>query len=335
MPSSTSNSDQRLPRGRWGASWILTILLVGAFVATFEKKFRQLGHRPELQDNERLWSLERSKVRSNDRQQWVLLGSSRMQCDVDPAMLSQLRGAEVLQLAVQGSSFLPVLADLAEHEQFSGVVVCEVLPGLLSETALVNDVDRQAEYVRYYRNRSGDALIEARLEAFVGSRFLLDEPQLGPGALLRGITTRQCPEPSHAREFLVNRSIRLDRLAKDAKRQPEISAADKSRIEPAIVNRTVEILRSYVDSIRRHGGKVVFVRFPSSGLIAERERILFPRREEWDVLARDVNAPTLHFEDRPELSRFECPDGSHLNATETAEFTIQLEQQLARLLDAT
>jgi len=46
-----------------------------------------------------------------------------------------------------------------------------------------------------------------------------------------------------------------------------------------------------------------------------------PRTEYWDTITTLTGIPTIHFEDYPELSGFECPDASHLDVTDTVQFT--------------
>ena len=69
---------------------------------------------------------------------------------------------------------------------------------------------------------------------------------------------------------------------------------------------------------------------PSSGVQwAHTERTL-PKREYWDAFAARTRAATIHFKDYPELSQFECPDYSHLDARDVPAFT----KALAGILQA-
>jgi hypothetical protein len=83
-------------------------------------------------------------------------------------------------------------------------------------------------------------------------------------------------------------------------------------------------LRQLAAQIRDRGGRVLFVRFPSSGMIRMLEERRFPRDRFWDELARHVDAPALHFDDVPALRDFTCPDGSHLDMRDRARFSAAL-----------
>jgi hypothetical protein len=56
---------------------------------------------------------------------------------------------------------------------------------------------------------------------------------------------------------------------------------------------------------------------------------LYPRQE-WDRLADNVAAPCIHFQDVEALSGFGLPDGSHLDAADSAGFTRALVDELRR-----
>lgn len=90
-----------------------------------------------------------------------------------------------------------------------------------------------------------------------------------------------------------------------------------------------------VDAVRARGGRVIFVRMPSSGLLREIEDRITPRETHWDRLLRETNAPGIYYGDHPELSGFECPEYSHLSASDSVLFTRNLITVLSRehLLD--
>jgi hypothetical protein len=76
-----------------------------------------------------------------------------------------------------------------------------------------------------------------------------------------------------------------------------------------------------VASIQRRGGKVLFVRMPSDGPVRELEKQVFPREKYWDRLLRETGAPGIHFADYPELSKYHCPEWSHLSPADAKTFT--------------
>ena len=56
-------------------------------------------------------------------------------------------------------------------------------------------------------------------------------------------------------------------------------------------------IESFVKKILDRGGKVVFVRLPSSGEHWEIDEKFLPRRQYWDKFAAITSAETIHFQD--------------------------------------
>lgn len=79
-----------------------------------------------------------------------------------------------------------------------------------------------------------------------------------------------------------------------------------------------------VEKIQGRGGRVVFIRMPSSGEVRRIEFLTWPREKYWDQFAASIAAPAIHFEDYPSLSGFNCPDGSHLDENSARQFTRNL-----------
>jgi hypothetical protein len=90
----------------------------------------------------------------------------------------------------------------------------------------------------------------------------------------------------------------------------------------------------HVARIQARGGKVVFLRLPVTGPLAEREEQLAPRAATWDRLVRENKVPAIHFADHPELRAFDCPEWSHLSAEDSVEFTRHLVPHLQAALRA-
>jgi hypothetical protein len=63
---------------------------------------------------------------------------------------------------------------------------------------------------------------------------------------------------------------------------------------------------------------------PESGSDLQDSNQRYPRQLYWDEIVKHCAAPAIHFEDYPELSKFECPDGGHLDYRDALEFTKNL-----------
>jgi hypothetical protein len=79
--------------------------------------------------------------------------------------------------------------------------------------------------------------------------------------------------------------------------------------------------KTNVEKIRSRGGKVVFVRFPSTGGLRQLENKITPRAAYWDRVLEVTRAPGIHFEDYAELKDFDCPEWSHLTKKDATKFT--------------
>jgi hypothetical protein len=79
-----------------------------------------------------------------------------------------------------------------------------------------------------------------------------------------------------------------------------------------------------VERIRERGGRVVFVRYPSTGQVREIERNTAPREGFWERILAETGAPGIHFEDHESLRDFDCPEWSHLTARDAVRFTTAL-----------
>jgi hypothetical protein len=91
--------------------------------------------------------------------------------------------------------------------------------------------------------------------------------------------------------------------------------------------------RESVDRIRERGGRVIFLRFPSSDWIRESEREFSPRPGFWDQIIARSGAPGIHFEDYPQLSEFKCPEWSHLTGADAVKFSRRLMPILDQALN--
>jgi hypothetical protein len=95
----------------------------------------------------------------------------------------------------------------------------------------------------------------------------------------------------------------------------------------------LERTRVAVDAIRKRGGRVVFIRCPSSDRLREMENQFSPRAGFWDRILAVSGAPGIHFEDYPELAGFRCPEWSHLTAEDAKTFSRNLMPILETALE--
>jgi len=198
VPSSTSNSNERLPQGPWGKTWVVAGLITLVVCGGYEVFLRARGHRPSLNDDAGLWVSTRATIRPDDHAEVVAIGSSRVQLGLHLDSFAKAFGRKPVQLAVDGSSCVPTLRDLANDPHFCGTVLMDVTPWAFFNGVLSTD-GTAAEYVRTYHHDSPASAVERRLRAVVQQTLSIDLPGARPGAenVLAWMRARSFPQPQY------------------------------------------------------------------------------------------------------------------------------------------
>ncbi len=231
-------------------------------------------------------------------------------------------------LSIDGNPPFPVLKNLANDDKFSGIVFCSILPQWLAEKTPKKN--RAAKWVRKYHKKTILSNIDTYLSILLQKTFVFRNQGLSPKNLKKQIKKGQWPVPPYS-------PMRLDRfrearftdentqkiLFSRIKRAKEISQQSEIISTQGLYER-INAVKKDVKKIKQRGGKVIFIRMPSSGEIRKIEAATWPKSRYWDVFADNISSPTIHFEERKELRNFHCPDGSHLDVTEAKKFTTQL-----------
>ncbi len=123
---STSSSNDRLPQANWIAIWLGILVVIFSIIAYFEWHIRDLGWSPSVVDSPDLWVEQRKKASALGDKALILVGASRMQLDMDIQVLREKTKLEPIQLAIDGTSYLPVLENLANDPQITGTVLVSV-----------------------------------------------------------------------------------------------------------------------------------------------------------------------------------------------------------------
>jgi hypothetical protein len=286
----------------------------------------------------------------------VLVGSSRMLFDLDIEEFHEAAGGpRPIQLATVGTNELFMLEQLADST-FRGTAVVSFVPGLtfLPARAATRIV---REGVERYQHGSLSQRASSWLWQQLDSRLAcLDTNELTVRKLVEQLDLPQrdgldgdalfLPSVHHVdeeRRGYMNPRVVTDHDVSDQIEANWVFPDPPSKDPPAQLAAEREGLRQQilwreyiaVTKIRGRGGRVIYVRFPSSGGVLEREDRDFPRARTWDALLAVTGAPGIHFQDHPELASFPCPEWSHLSATDSVEFTRRLMPLLVPYLGAT
>ncbi len=79
MRSSTSSSNDRLPRGDWVKPLLVALLFTAVLVAGWELTVRKMGFEPSVVDSKELWADARHRASKLGKYAVILVGSSRME----------------------------------------------------------------------------------------------------------------------------------------------------------------------------------------------------------------------------------------------------------------
>lgn len=314
-----------------------TFCIVAGFFACWEWYLRSKGIKVDYDDGKELWAHKRKQVYQGPGNATVFIGASRIKHGLDIETWRKQTGEDAVQLAVEGSTFLPVLSDLANDEKFKGKLVIDI-----SESFLFNlkyyYFSKPTSFIGYYQNETFAEKAGFWLNRVLESNFVfLDKNNLSLNAFFEKIPLKKRqgvivvpPFPmGFCRVSADRQNIMTDQFLADSNQLKWVLnnlffLGGVSRNEPVTQEQTDSILtviKNDVDKIRARGGRVVMVRTPASGLFWETEKKTHPRNLYWDRLASFVAVPAIHFEDYPELSGFNCPDYSHLAPKDARIFT--------------
>ena len=341
-----------MPEGRWwqplATALVLTLLAIGGLEAWLASR----GFEATVVDSPSLWAEQRARVDRLGNKALVLVGASRMQLDVDLATLRDLTGKEPVQLAIDGSSFVPVLADLAADDKVTGTVIVDYQDQVMAD---LQHKDGATQYVaQWQRERDRDAIpnfarSEAWLSAFVHRhmRSFADGASPFDSLMRRALDINATPQylvtlPDRERladyalvrmpdfyfaRVLRNAGISVAPQAPDWQTFNTLLTREIAALAPVSMPRFAansEAVAGMVRRIEARGGRVVFVMFPRSGLVRAADERFFPREDYWRPFIDTVRTSSLHYADVPSLKALICPDGSHLDRHERVAFTRDL-----------
>ncbi|HEX8608650.1 MAG TPA: hypothetical protein VF679_08435 [Pedobacter sp.] len=109
---------------------VFALVVIVAFFVSWELYWRAKGYAVNYDDGKILWADKRAMVYDPVEKTTVFIGSSRIKYDLDIPTWEKLTGNKAVQLAMEGSSPLPILEDLSEDEDFKGKLVIDVTEGL-------------------------------------------------------------------------------------------------------------------------------------------------------------------------------------------------------------
>lgn len=361
MRSSTSNSDIHLtrrfiPDGRWLLPLGIALLIVAMVVGGEEYLLAKKGFSPAIVDSASIWARQRARASSLGRDAIILIGASRIQLDVDLDTMRDLTGKEPVQLAIDGSSFVPVLTNLAADDRVTGTIIVDYQDHVIDNLHLDDGAPVYlAEWQRVRRRRAVPDF--SATEAWLGDQLHRQLRSFADGATPLLSLTKRALDPKATPQYLItlpSRERRADytrvtmpqfyyaRVMRNAGFNDVPSVSTWADLDEVLTHRiealppsnlshfgmNAEEIAGMVRRIEARGGHVVFVMFPRSGLVRAADERMFPRNVYWDRFVGTVHSPALDYRDVPSLASFVCPDGSHLDFRDQAAFTRNLVNAL-------
>ena len=333
----------------------VVVLMVIAATCAWEFYCRSIGYGPTLNDSEDLWTSARRRVKPDSI---VVIGDSRGRFDLDLDELQKGLGKRPVQLAMGGGCAYPVLADLANDENFHGTIICSVVPRLFVAPPGTPPMERAEKAVRRSHTQTPAQRVSQYLAmpleehvAFLKQQeltlddlvkrlpipnrpYALVSPRIPPyfGTLDRERRARMiegCAQPGKLQTTIQQIWLPLFTPPPPPTYIPKEEFA--KRMGQAIEQRFHDVAAA-VQKLRSRGGKIVFVRLPHSGGLKALEDRETPRAAVWDRVIKDTAAPGIYYEDFPELAGFNCPEWSHLSAGDSVEFSKRLIPHLRAAL---
>lgn len=377
MPSSTSNSENTphaerpgfvrltasdrpgvaqpvperdVPAKPWGPILIGATLMFIVMLVAWELYWRDFGVTPGYRNSNGSWADQRRRINNGEGDKTVLIGSSRILFDVQLPVWEKTAGERPIQLALEGTSGVVLLDDLADDPDFTGRLVVGVAPDLF-----FSGFAYRGEAISYYHKqgpsqRSGHWISKKLFEPYVA----FYDPDF---ALATVIRRQDWPlrdgthKDTRVRKLLVQQEDRNTHMWRKVEVDPEYRALTRSiwaenfAGPPPPMMDTPEKLQKLIDKqitraevavkkLRARGVRIVFVRPPSNGDYYAFEQKVFPRAGTWDALLKRTNTPGIHFEDHPEMLNYELPEWSHLSAADANKFTAALVPLVEREFSA-
>jgi hypothetical protein len=361
MPSSISSSNRLTAADRPGVAqpvperdvpdlpWLpmllAALLLAIALCGAWEWQWRSFGAVPGIRDDDALWARQRRRIDAGQGNATVLVGASRTFFDIQLPVWEKLSGRRPVQLALDGTSPVFALEDLAKDPLFTGRLVIGIAPdiffsgfehhpGLVRYTTKESPSERVGKYLSMHLLEPWAAFYDADFALF---EVLKRQPwPVRAGMKMRSSVRKLSVTEADRNNYMwskletdrdyreLARHIWAERFHKPPPTPKE--AADDQRTLDEQITRTVAALKL----LRARGVAVLFVRDPSSGDYLAYEDHDYPRRSTWDVLIKKTAAPGIHFQDYPQLQGYDIPEWSHLTRSSAERYTEALYRIIER-----
>ena len=319
-----------VPEHPWARIFLGAVVLFALLLGGWEAYWRAYGVHPSITNTYGLWAIQRRRIDAGEGNATVLLGASRVFFDIQLPVWERLAGRRPIQLAIEGTSPLPFLDDLADDPNFTGHVLVGVAPELF-----FSGYQYRAGVLAYVHKESPSQRVGQWLSMhLIEPYFAFDDPDFAlktvlarqpwparPGKRWHADVRKLAETESDRNTHLwskVGDDLRYREIARNIWREGFVPSDDDPTPEELAkgVHEQIERAAKAVAKLRARGVRVLFVRMPSIGEYLAFESQVFPRASTWDVLLATTGAPGIHFEDypelRPDVQGYYLPEWSHM-----------------------
>lgn len=321
-------------------SLLIALALSMLSISAWEFYWRSQGFYPTLDDNEELWATQRARVEKTNEQDVLLIGSSRVLFDIQLNEWENETGKRPIQLACVGSSPLPVFHDIVEKTDFKGTILVGVTPGLFFSTTFpkARPWEWPQSRIDYYYDRTYAQRLNHLLSLPLQENFaFLSEDEGIDGLNLRELVGKikvgnRVPDPMppfhEFGEIARDRNLKMKEIAVTdtayANSVKKVWMFFGKGAPPPDKVATMAFFLKDLEKFKARGGKVILVRCPSSGGVRMGENMGLPREKFYNELVQKAQVKSYHFEDYEQFKNLECPEWSHLSASDAQFFTSEL-----------
>ncbi|MEO5829598.1 MAG: hypothetical protein ABIQ36_03425 [Rhodanobacter sp.] len=342
--------ERDIPERPWGGIWLGALLLALLLAGGWEWHWRAFGVTPSYKNSNAEWAQQRRRIDDGEGNALVLVGSSRTLFDVQLPVWQKLSAERPIQLALEGTSSLPVLQDLAADPKFTGRVLVGVTSSLFfTGFAYRADAIRESHKESPSR-RIGNWLSMHLVEPYVA----FDDPDFAletvlerqpwlvragthPHTSVRKLSNSDADRNTHMWSKLVDdadyRALAQRIWTQNWSGPPPPGINTPAKLQ-AVEQAQIDLAVAAVRTLRARGAKVVFLRAPVIGPYFAFEEHVAPRASTWDQLLARTQAPGINFLDYPQLQGYEQPEWSHLSEPAARQFTAALLPLVTRAFGA-
>lgn len=293
-------------------------------VLAYEAHLRSQGHLPSIIDSPQLWAQERSRTDGSDAV--VFIGASRTLYGIDLQTVQRVMPAsKPVMLALNGAYPMATLKALADDPGFNGTLLVDVDARGLSQT----NWDAQSSENHYFEHDwTPNWAIHRQLLSELQRHWVFLIPRLGVFPLLKSVIT-DAPVPFLAHDSLSAQRegfLHFDRVsAAGLAEMFRVGLVEDLALHPPPSEehwlRALAPVKQWVQQIEARGGRVIFFVPPVSGHQATLAEAAYPFARYWQRFVTEYDLVGWHYRESEVFNMLELPDQSHVDASQKAEYT--------------